>query len=94
MVYRRYYDHALAYKDFKESSKSDDKHRLYLGFLGGSLYPEAVIYHSRERKLDQIEELCVELGKPLPFTDCEVGPLLQPIQTDPYEVDEVRCIYL
>jgi hypothetical protein len=88
-VFRRYYDHALAYTDFKEASKSDDKHRLYLGLLGGPLQFESVLYHVRERKLDEIDALCVALGRPRPFTDCIVGPLLPPIQTDPFEVDEV-----
>ena len=94
VVFRRYYDHALAYKDFKEASKSDDKHCLYLGLLGGPLYSEAVVYHYRERLLDQMEALCVALGKPLPFTDCEVGPLHSPVQSDPFEIEEVGCIYL
>jgi hypothetical protein len=93
-AFRRYYDHALAYKDFKEASKSEDKHRLYLGLLGGLLpgYPDAVLYHYRERLLDQAEDLCVEMDKPL--IDCEVGPLLPPIQTDPFEADEVRRLFL
>ena len=89
VVYRRYYDHALTYTDFKEASKSDDKHRLYMGLLFGPLQFESVLYHFRERKLDEMEELCVALGRPRPFTDCEVGPLLPPIKTDPFEVDEV-----
>ena len=91
VAFRRYYDHALAYTDFKEASKSEDKHRLYLGLLSGPLYPEAVIYHFRERLLDQVNELCVELGKPIPFKECEVGPLLPPVQGDPFNVDEVIC---
>ena len=94
MTFRRYYDHALAYTDYKEASKSDDKHRLYLGLLGGPLFPEAVIYHNRERLLDQIIEICVELGKSPPFEECEVGPLLPLIQRDLFEVDEVRLLLL
>jgi hypothetical protein len=94
VAYRRYYDHALGYKDFKEASKSDDKHRLYLGFLSSPVIPQAVLYCDRERKLDQMEELCVALDRPFPFTDCQVGPLLPPIESDPFEIDEVRCIYL
>lgn len=90
VAFRRYYDHALAYTDFKQASKSDDKHCLYLGLLGGPLYPEPVIYHFRERLLDQINVLCIELDKPLPFKDCEVGPILPPIENDPFTVDEVN----
>ena len=89
VAFRRYYDHALAYKDFKEASKSEDKHCLYLGLLSGPLFPEAVVYHFMERFLDQIYELCVELKKPRPFKECEVGPLLPAIQGDPFEIDEV-----
>ena len=91
VAYRRYYDHALAYTDFKEASKSEDKHRMYLGLLGGGLYPETVLYHFRERMLDQVYDLCVVLNKSLPFKECEVGPLLSPVQGDPFNVDEVRC---
>jgi hypothetical protein len=93
VAFRRYYDHALAYNDFKQSSKSDDKHRLYLGLLCWVWYPEAVLYHYRERLLDQIEELCVALDKPFPFADCEVAPLLPPIQSDPFEIEEVKCYH-
>ena len=90
VTFRRYYDHALAYTDFKEASKSDDKHCLYLGLLSGPPFAEAVVYHKRERLLDQIVEVCVALGKSPPFEECEVGPLLPPIQGDPFDLDEVR----
>ena len=87
-AFRRYYDHCLAYSDFKEASKSDNKHRLYLGLLGQSPYPEAVIYHYRERLLNQVDELCGILSKP-PLT---VDALLSPIQGDPFDLEEVFFI--
>ncbi len=58
--------------------------------LGGPLYPETVIYHFRKRFLDQVNKLCVGLGKSLPFKECKVGPLLSPVQGDPFNVDEAR----
>jgi hypothetical protein len=94
LALRRYYDHALAYADFKDASKSDDKHRLYLGLLGGPLYPESVLFHFRERLLDQIEQLCAELDKPFPYPECEVKALLPPIQGDPFDIEEVRFIFM
>ena len=84
-AFRRYYDHCLAYTDFKEASKSDNKHRLYLGLLGEAPYPEAVIYHNRERLLDQADVLCEILGKP----QLSVDALLPPIQGDPFDLEEV-----
>lgn len=84
-AFRRYYDHALASDDFKEASKSGNKHRLYLGLLNGPYYPEAVIYHNRERKLDMIDDLSGDLGKVTPPVDA----LLPPIQGDLFGTDEV-----
>jgi hypothetical protein len=85
---RRYYNHIMAYVDPKEASKSEDKHRLYLGMLSGPVYPEAVIYHYRERLLDQITALCAELGKEAPLLDA----IRPPIQGNAFESDEVSSI--
>ena len=90
VAFRRYYDHCLAYTDFKDASKSDDKHCLYLGILSGPLYPEAVVLTFRERLMDQIERLCAELGRSFPYTESEVEALLPPIEGDPFKVEEVR----
>ena len=87
---RRYYDHALAYTDFKEASKSSDKHKLYLGLLSGPFYFEKVLYLDRERYLDQISLHCAELGKSFPYKECECEALLPPIQGNPFEMEEVR----
>jgi hypothetical protein len=84
-AFRRYYDHAMAYTDFKAASKSGDKHRLYLGFLDGPLFPEAVLYAFRERLMDQIALLCKCLGKEIPV----VGEIELPIQGDPFDLEEV-----
>jgi hypothetical protein len=88
LAYRRYYDHSLAYTDFKSTAKTKDNYRLYLGLLDGPLYPASVIYCFRERLLDQIEGLCIDLGREPPFKECEVGPLYPPIQGDSFK--EVR----
>ena len=90
VAYRRYYDHVLGYKDFKEASKSSDKHKLYLGLLCGPLYFEIVLYLFRERLLDQISWLCAALGRSLPYKECECEAVLPPIQGNPFEVEEVR----
>jgi hypothetical protein len=84
-AFRRYHDHAMAYTDFKAASKSEDKHRLYLGFLDGPLYPEAVLCAFRERLMDQVALLCKCLGKEIPAVD--EMPL--PIQGDPFDLEEV-----
>jgi hypothetical protein len=65
-----------------------------LGLLSGPLFPEAVVYHFMERFLDQIYERCVELKRPSPFKECEVGPLLPAIQGDPFEIDEVGSLLM
>jgi hypothetical protein len=90
VTYRRYYDHVLGYKDFKEASKSSNKHKLYLGLLSGPLYFDTVLYLFRERLLDQISWLCAALGRSLPYKECECEAVLPPIQGDPFEMDEVR----
>ena len=87
---RRYYDHVLGYMDFKEASKSSDKHKLYLGLLSGPLYCQIVLYMFRERYLDQISSLCAALGRSLPYKECECEAFLPPIQGNPFEVAEVR----
>ena len=87
-AFRRYHDHALASVDFKEASKSGNKHRLYLGLLNGPQYPEAVIYLHRERNLDMIDEVTADLGKVAPPVDA----LLPPIQGDLFETDEVILV--
>lgn len=101
MAFRRYYDHCMTYTDFKEASKSDDKHRLYLGLLSGPLYPETVIYVFRDRLLDQIERLCDELGRerlfddlgrPRPYKELQIDALLPPIKGSSFDVDEVRFL--
>jgi len=86
---RRYYNHIMAYVDPKEASKSKDKHRMYLGMLSGPVFPEAVLYHYRERLLNQIAALCSDLGKDVPVPDA----LLQPIQGDAFASDEVSLFF-
>jgi len=83
--FRRYYDHTLAYPDFKEASKSRHKHRMYLGLLSNAPYPSSVIYHYRERLFDMIVDLCVRVGKEPPPLDA----LMPPIQGDPFATEEV-----
>ena len=85
IAFRRYHDHCMAYTDFKEASKSKNKHRLYLGLLGNAPYPEAVVLCFRKRLVDQIEELCTVLGKTSPPLDA----LMPPIQGDPFAMEEV-----
>ena len=85
-AFRRYYDHALAYNDFKQASKSEDKHRLYLGLLGGPLYPEAVLRHFVERIMGQIKLVSVDLGKEPPV----LGPMPSPMVGDPFAINEVN----
>ncbi len=92
VAYRRLYDYALAYIDFKDASKSTNKHRLDLGFLYGPFYFEIVIYRNRERIVDQISWTCAALGRPLPYKECECEALLPPIQGNPFELDEVRFL--
>jgi hypothetical protein len=84
-AFRRYYDHVLAYADFKEASKSEDKHRLYLGLLDGPLYPKAVVDYFKGLLMDQIYVLCADLGKQPP--ECGAMPLM--MQGDPFAVEEV-----
>jgi hypothetical protein len=91
VAYRRYFDHVLAYTNFKEASKSDDKHRLYLGLLNGPIYPEAVVLLFRERLLNQVECLCEDLKRSIPYKELEVAALLPPIEGDPFDLEEV-CI--
>jgi len=88
--FRRYYDHVLAYPDFKEASKSGNKHRLYLGLLSNGPYPSAVMYCYRDRLFDMIDDLCGKLGKVSPPLDA----LMPPIQGDPLATEEVRgCFF-
>ena len=78
----RYFEHALAYADFKDASKSENKHRLYLGFFNGPLYPEAVFIQFKERLVDRIRKLCSDMGL-LYGMDCPgMGDLPRPIQED------------
>jgi hypothetical protein len=89
-AYLRYFEHCMAYNDFKDASKSDDKHRLYLGLFNGPLYMEAVLYYNRERLLDLIEALCALLGRVSPFAAGGLDPILTPVQGCVFDSDEVR----
>ncbi len=92
-AYLRYFEHCMAYSDFKDASKSDDKHRLYLGLFSGSLYVEAVLYYYRERLLDLIEALCTLLGRVSPFAAGGLDPILPPVQGCVFDLDEVRMFF-
>jgi len=84
-AFRRYYDHSLANADFKEASKSSNKHRLYVGFFNAQSYPESVLYYLRERILDSICDVSADLGKAVPPVDA----FLPPIQGDLFQTEEV-----
>jgi hypothetical protein len=89
-AYLRYFEHCMGYDDFKDASKSDDKHCLYLGLFNGSMYMETVLYYYRERLLDLTEALCALMGIASPFAAGGLDPVLPPVQGHMFDFDEVR----
>ena len=88
-AFHRYFEHALAYADFKDASKSENKHRLYLGFFNGPSYPKAVLIQFKERLVDRIKRLYGDMGL-LYGMDCHgMDELPLPIQEDDFV--EVIC---